>query len=416
MTDHNANEIDLAGQKESAPDGPNPRPAILTEGDAPAGNEVASADCPETNQAVAVAGELPGSNPFAEMVGEVPLEAELRELAARNSEVQITDTYQIHTDTPAGCSLAAPMGFQASQDPLACIEMSVRVTRTIEVTGVPTGETTATGEVDTPTQTVVTQREAQGVIINVLNNVPENNLLGLSGVGETDELYRINTDFAAGLLNDGGDETFVQLMETYHPAADFPLDVPTLELDFNQFELDENGSGPETKSGPEEESEESAIVTAAPGMATPSDQARARATTAGVETSSRWMEEDGTEISNVGLFRRESGQPVWLRAYPYVRPEPVPLSCKRPQAYRGQDHYNPVWTYVRHTRRDRLRAFVKHWKDVGSPMEDDRPTSEFEIRLYKGERDGSCWSPSPGSGRLAPQRNITGLKNVTGWL
>ncbi len=184
---------------------------------------------------MAVAGELPGSNPFAEMVGEVPLEAELRELAARNSEVQITETYQIHTDTPAGCSLAAPIGSQASQNPLACIGMSVRVTRTIEVTGVPTRETNSTGGEDTPTQTVITQREAQGVIINVLNNVPRNNLPGLSSVGETDELYNINTDFAVGLLKDGGDEALAQLMETYHPAADFPLDVPALELGFNQF-------------------------------------------------------------------------------------------------------------------------------------------------------------------------------------
>ncbi len=29
---------------------------------------------------------------------------------------------------------------------------------------------------------------------------------------------------------------------------------------------------------------------------------------------------------------------------------------------------------------------MKLWKDAGSPTEDDQPTSEFEIRLYKGER------------------------------
>ncbi len=88
----------------------------------------------------------------------------------------------------------------------------------------------------------------------------------------------------------------------------------------------------------------------------------------------------------MGTFRRESGQPVWLRAYPYIKPEPVPASRKRPQAYRGQDHYNPVWTYVHGTRRDWLRALVKQWNDAGSPTEDDRLTSEFEIWLYKGER------------------------------
>ena len=135
MTDHNDNKIDLDDQEESTPGGHNPRPAVPTEGDAPAGNETLPADHPGTNQVVAIAGDLPGSNPFAEMVGEVPLEAELRELAAQNSGVQITETYQIHTDTPAGCSLAAPMGSQESQDPLACIGMSVRVTSTIEPIG-----------------------------------------------------------------------------------------------------------------------------------------------------------------------------------------------------------------------------------------------------------------------------------------
>ncbi len=101
---------------------------------------------------MAVAGELPGSNLFAEMGGEVPLEAELRELAAQNSGVQINETYQIQTDTPAGCSLSAPMGSQELQDPLACIGMSVRITRTVKATVVPTREVSTTNGRDTPTQ------------------------------------------------------------------------------------------------------------------------------------------------------------------------------------------------------------------------------------------------------------------------
>ena len=163
------------------------------------------------------------------------------------------------------------------------------------------------------------------------------NLLGPPGAEETDELYNINTEFAADFLKDGGDEALAQLMETYHPVADFPLDVPTLELDFNQFELDETGSGPEMRSGPEEESGEPAMVTATAGSATPPDPAEAAATKAGVEASSRRPglpeEEDRTRIPNVGLFRSENGQPVWLQAYPNVRPKPAPLSRKRPQAY-----------------------------------------------------------------------------------
>ncbi len=216
------------------------------EENAPAGSETSSADPTGTDQAVADAGELPGANPFAEMVGEVPLEAELRESAARNSGVQINETYQIQTDTPAGGFLSAPTGYQTFQDPLACIGMSVKVTCTIEATGVPTGEASMTGEGDTPTQTVITHRNAQGMIVNVLDGLPGKNLPEPPGGVETDDLYRINTEFAADLLGDGGKEALAQLMETYHPTLDSPLDVPTLELDFNQFELDETRSGPET--------------------------------------------------------------------------------------------------------------------------------------------------------------------------
>ncbi len=192
------------------------------------------------------------------------------------------------------------------------------------------------------------------------------------------------------LLKDGGEEAFAQLMKTYHPASDSRLDIPAIELDFNQFELDETGSSPETRSGPEEESGEPAIVTAATELTTPPNTSEAGAARMGDESSSHrpspLIEVDETKIQDVGLFWRESGQPVWLRAYPYVRPQAAPSSHKRPQAYREQDHYNPVWTYVRGTRRDRLRDLVKSWKEVGSPTEDDQPTSEFEIRLHKGER------------------------------
>ncbi len=353
MTDYNDNKINLDDQEESTPNGSNSQPAVPTEGDAPAGNKTLPADRLETNQTVAVVGELPGSNPFTEMVGEVPLEAALRELAAQNSGVQITETYQIYTDTPAGCSLAAPAGSPKSQDLLVCIGMSVQVTRMIEATGVPTRKAYTTDEGGTPTQTVVTHQDAQGVIIDVLDNLPGKDLPGPPGVVETNNLYEINTDFAADLLKDGGEEALTQLMETYHPASGSLLDIPALELDFNEFELDETGSGPETRSGPEEESGEPAIGTAAAESATPPNAAEARATKAGVESSSRRPsppeEGDETRIPDVGLFRRESGQPVWLRAYPYVRPKLAPPSRKRPQAYREQDHYNPVWTYMRDT-------------------------------------------------------------------
>ncbi len=410
MTDHNDNKIGLDNREEATPGGRNPQPAAPMEESALARSEPSSADPAGMNQAAAVARELPGSNPFAEMVGEVPLEAELHELAARNSGVQINETYQIQTDTPAGGFLPTPTGSQTSQDPLACIGMSVKIARTIEARGVPTGEASTTGEGDTPMQTVITHRDALGVIINVLDGLPGKNLSEPPGGVEADDLYDVNTNFAAGLLKDGGEEALAQLMEAYNPTSDFPLDVPALELDFNQFELDETGSGPETKSGPEEESGEPAIIAKPTGLATLPAPAETGAVETEVKTLSCRPEsperEDEIRIANVGTFWRESGQPVWLRAYPYIKSEPVPVSRKRPQAYRGQDHYNPIWTYVRGTRRDRLRALVKQWNDAGSPTEERDPASR--------ERGGLYRNSSLGLGRSAWERITTGWRNVTG--
>ncbi len=247
MTDHNDNKIGLDDNEETAPGGYNPQPAAPREEGAPAGSESSSADPAGTDQAVAIVGELPGPNPFADMVGEVAMGAELRELATRNSGVKINETYQIQTATPAGGFLPAPTGSQTFQDPLKCIGMAVKVTRTIEATGVPTGEESTAGGEATPTQTVITHRDAQGVIVNVLDGMPGKNLPEPPGVTEADDLYQVNTGFATDLLKDGGDEAISQLIETYHLT-----DIPALDVDFNQFELDETESGPEAIRAPRE--------------------------------------------------------------------------------------------------------------------------------------------------------------------
>ena len=366
MTDHNENKIDLEDREESTPDGSNPLPAALTEGGAPARSETLPADPPGASEVEVVAGGLAVPNPFAAVVGEVPLEAELRELAAPNRGVRLTDTHQIHTYTPAGSSLAAPVRSQEPENLLAYIRMSVRVTRMLEAKGVPTGEASMADWRGTLTQTVITHRDVEGVVISILDDSSRPTPSKPPGAVGEDELYEINTDFAADLLKDGGEETIAQLMETYHPVSDSPLDIPAIELDFNQFELDESGSRLETRSGPEEEPGEPAIVTEAAESTTPPNTLEAGAMEVGDESFSGQpgpqVEADGTKIQDVGLFRRDSGQPIWLRAYPYIRPKPAPLSSKRPQAYREQDQYNPVWTYVRGTRRNRLGALVKAWK------------------------------------------------------
>ncbi len=121
---------------------------------------------------MAVSSGLPVPNPFDDAAREAPLEAELRNLAACNSRVQLTETYQVHTDTPALLSMTAPTESQEQEDQLACIGMSMRVTRMLAVTGVPASEVPASDREGTPKQTVNTHREARGVIVGVLDNSP----------------------------------------------------------------------------------------------------------------------------------------------------------------------------------------------------------------------------------------------------
>ncbi len=206
-------------------------------GDALAGSEILLVDPSGAVKAEVVAGGLAVPNPFAEMTREAPLEAELRELAAQDSGVWLTEIYQIKTGTPAECSLAGPTGSQAPEDLLACIGMSVQVTRTLEAEGVPTGEMSDTGGERTRTHTVITQQETQGVILGALNNPSWPDASGLLGATGEDDLYEVNADFAADSLKDGGG-TVAQLIETYHPTSDSPIDVPALEVDYNQLRAD----------------------------------------------------------------------------------------------------------------------------------------------------------------------------------
>ena len=144
------------------------------------------------------------------------------------------------------------------------------------------------------------------------------------------------------------------------------MDVPAIELDYNQFELGKSRSGQEARSGPEEESNEPIVGVGALEQTTQPETDEAGAPEeVGDESIPRQpglqVRETEVEIQDTDLFRRGSGQPIQLRAYPYMRPKPTPPTSKRPQAYREQDHYNPVWTYVRGTRRDCLQALVKAW-------------------------------------------------------
>ncbi len=306
MTDHNPNKINLESREKFTPDESDPRLDVSAEGDVLTGNETFLAEQAGATEIETVEGGPAVPNPFADMVGEAPMEAELRELAAHNSGVQLTETYQIHTGTPAGCSLATPTGSQGPEDLLACIGMSVRVTRTLEAEGVPTSEVPDTGQEGTRTHTIITQQEAQGVIFGALNDPSRPDSSRLPGTMGEDDLYEINTDFAADMLKDGGEETVAQLMETYHPTSDSPIDVPAIDLDFNQFDLDESGFGPETRTGPEKEPGKPAIMTEDTNSNSRADISKAGAAEAGEGPSSpRPGPQKGAaeiEISGIGLF------------------------------------------------------------------------------------------------------------------
>ncbi len=202
-------------------------------------------------------------------------------------------------------------------------------------------------------QTITTYREARGVIVGALDDPPPNEP---PEPPKQDDLYEINSDFSEDLLWDGGGEALAELVKMYSATVGSSLglhDVPVIEFDCNQSELDESGSGQEAESGPEEESGETTVGAKDSEPANQADTDRA-------ETSGVWgkplprqpdfqMGETEIEIQGVGVFRHGSGQPIQLRAYPYMRPKTAPPSRKQLQAYREQDHYNSAWTYVHGT-------------------------------------------------------------------
>ncbi len=73
----------------------------------------------------------------------------------------------------------------------------MRVTHTVEVTGVPVTGAAATSTVVPPTHTVTTHQEVRGVAVSVLDGLPS----GQQPVeSEGDDLYEINMDFIGDLL------------------------------------------------------------------------------------------------------------------------------------------------------------------------------------------------------------------------
>ena len=99
------------------------------------------------------------------------------------------------------------------------------------------------------------------------------------------------------------------------------------------------------------------------------------------------VEEQKIEIKDVGLFRHKTGQPVWLRAYPWIEHPAVPSIRGKPQAYTGQDHHDPTGLYPRSTRKERQQARETERRAASQDIDD--PTynhgQALEYQRHAGE-------------------------------
>ncbi len=180
--------------------------------------------------------------------------------------------------------------------------------------------------------------------------------------GEMDDFTEVNMDFAAALLEDDGEEIAQHIAETYNPGAEKAhpgQDYPELEIGVDGLNLGDSGSDPEEP--PWEES-----TPAAPTAPTGTPAREPAPVSEEVEMEEKGeplhdqpglrIEEKRIQIRDIGLFRRRTGQPVWLRAYPWVRHAAIPPIPGKPQVYTGQDHHDPTGLYPCSTRKERQQA------------------------------------------------------------
>ncbi len=212
--------------------------------------------------------------------------------------------------------------------------------------------------------------------------------------GEVDDFEGINLDFAATLLEDGGEEVAQNIAETYNPEAEKVApgqDYPELELGVNGLSLGDSDSDSEEPPKKEEVPAETLKPTTMPA-------GKSTSTLNDVEMEEKGeplhdqpglrIEERKIEIKDIGLFRRRTGQPVWLRAYPWIEHPAVPSVRGKPQAYTGQDHHDPTGLYPRSTRNERQQARKAERGAADNPDLDD-PTynhgQALEYKRYAGE-------------------------------
>ncbi len=179
---------------------------------------------------------------------------------------------------------------------------------------------------------------------------------------EADDFEGVNLDFATALLEDGGEEIARHIAETYNPEAEkVPpgQDYHELVLGVDGLNLGDsvsNSEEPPKKENTPAETTNPAKTPPCKPTSIPDDVEMEEKGEPLHDQPRLQIEERKIQIKDIGLFRRRTGQPVWLRAYPWIKHPAVPSIKGKPQAYTGQDHHDPTGLYPRSTRKERQQA------------------------------------------------------------
>ena len=211
--------------------------------------------------------------------------------------------------------------------------------------------------------------------------------------GEVDDFTEVNMDFAAALLEDDGEEIAQHIAATYSPGAEKAhsgQDYPELEIGVDGLNLGD------TDSNPEEPPREESTPAAPPAPAgTPARELAPVSEEVEMEEKGEPLhdqpglriEERKIDIKDIGLFWRRTGQPVWLRAYPWVQHPSAPSIPGKPQVYTGQDHHDPTGLYPHSTQRERQQTRETERQALSRDIDDPSYNhgQALEYQRYDGE-------------------------------
>ncbi len=235
-----------------------------------------------------------------------------------------------------------------------------------------------------PMESALTEPELWQLDYSILNLLP----------GEVDDFDRANLDFATALLEDNGEETAEQIAKTYNleaGTAPESQDCPELELGVDGLDLEDSDSDleePPTWESVPAEAASPAKTPACDPVPPPEDMKMSKRDEPLPKQPSLKISDRRVQIKDVGLFRCKTGQPISLRAYPWVEQLPVPLVEGKPQAYTGQDRHDPTGLYPCSTRKERQQAQEAEHRAITCQDPQNpayHPRNALEHSKYAGE-------------------------------